>query len=163
MGDGIAAALYFCKEPRTHGADAMANLHELRDALDTFAWRIVKLLLVIVLTLFYLSIGLAICSVNLPGLRLTAMQRLLGFIFVFILSPALALWTVGLIQAVLWHIRLKKLQRADQLAKLQPNSKPYPPAKRGLCDSCSQYADTVYYISSGRRLCNECYRQFQED
>ena len=33
-----------------------------------------------------------------------------------------------------------------------------PPVARGVCQSCQQYAATVYYFPNGERICEDCYQ-----
>ena len=77
-----------------------------------------------------------------------------------VLVPVLAAVIVAMITAVNLLLRRTKRRAAERQAhsiKFRPDGEPYPPASRGMCDSCEQAYEKVYNMPSGKRLCPDCY------
>lgn len=68
-----------------------------------------------------------------------------------------------LLRAYLRQKKIKRLQNEDYLATIGPNGKPYPPSDRGICHSCQEAFEKVYFLPSGQRLCQSCYEKFLTD
>jgi len=69
---------------------------------------------------------------------------------------ALAAW-LG-VRYVHERLRTAAMRRARQEERLDAAGRPLPPAAPGLCDTCQKAADRVYYMPSGKRLCEACFR-----
>jgi len=72
--------------------------------------------------------------------------------------------TVSVIIVLKWQLWRMSQRRAKLLAhmiKFRPDGLPYPPAGRGMCDSCEKAHEKVYHLPSGRRLCTDCYESLE--
>ena len=134
----------------------MFNLDDMRNTSAKWLTRITKFVLFILL--FFIS--LVVCSVFFTILRSIFPHPifiLIRFVAIPVVSLALACFSYSLIFSLLWHAERKRAEREDFQRKHRPDGQPYPPSKRGLCDNCSRYHDTVYSLESGARLCPSCY------
>ncbi|MCP4708591.1 MAG: hypothetical protein GY869_08205 [Planctomycetes bacterium] len=48
----------------------------------------------------------------------------------------------------------------SEQAKYRSDGEMWPPTQRGLCESCERVFEKVYCLSSGERLCPECYEEY---
>ncbi len=62
-----------------------------------------------------------------------------------------AAWTG--VKIVLWRGSQRKAARPYYRSRHAPNGTPYPPSSRGICTRCGQYADCVYHLANGTRVC----------
>jgi hypothetical protein len=53
--------------------------------------------------------------------------------------------------------RMKALREEWQTEHYDADGRPRPPSARGLCDGCARASEKVYFLPSGRRLCEACY------
>lgn len=86
------------------------------------------------------------------------MYLLLGcwIVLAVLVVLAVVIWTVAKI--VLWYQERKRIEQEQaRRAVDQRTGRPYPPASRGFCDRCRRACEKVYYLPSGRRLCQACY------
>lgn len=77
-----------------------------------------------------------------------------------VLVPVLVAVIVAIITAVNWCVRRSRRRATERQAraiKFRTDGEPYPPASRGMCDSCEQAYEKVYNTPSGKRLCPDCY------
>lgn len=88
---------------------------------------------------------------------------LIGLLFALTIIAIITILLISYIRARLWHASVKRTQQADHRAKHHPDGRPYPPTGRGLCDNCQKPAEKVYFLSSGLRLCPDCYRSFDQE
>ena len=72
-------------------------------------------------------------------------------------SIVLAIVLITLTKKSIHNARARRSMAAAEKAKLDPRGQPYPPSGRGLCDQCGKPSEKVFYLSSGRRICSECY------
>jgi hypothetical protein len=88
-----------------------------------------------------------------------SLHLLIGLLIVaaVVLVVILVAWTT--FNVAIWRSRREKADQAERRRRFRPDGQPYPPAGRGLCDSCARGFDKVYYLPSGRRLCPECYER----
>jgi len=73
---------------------------------------------------------------------------------------AVTAWT--LLKVALWQAEVRRAQRQADKERLADDGQPYPPAGRGLCDVCGKAANKVYHLSSGRRMCDDCYQRIDQ-
>lgn len=74
----------------------------------------------------------------------------IAYAVIFYLIVISALTTINWLT---WQYRRRIERRRDHALKFRPDGLPYPPRGRGLCHSCSRAFDVVYYLPSGRQLC----------
>ena len=48
-------------------------------------------------------------------------------------------------------------RRIAERRRLDANGRGYPSKGRGLCDECGRMSETVFFLSTGRRMCKTCY------
>lgn len=63
------------------------------------------------------------------------------------------------VRLLIWRSQKAKAEREDHEAKYRADGTAYPPFSRGLCDSCQRAFEKVYYLPSGKRLCEHCYKE----
>jgi hypothetical protein len=91
------------------------------------------------------------------ALSLNYLIGLLVFFFLIVVPVLLAV--VVSLKWLRWHTARKLADRQARMERVQSDGTPYPPAGRGLCDSCQNGFDKVYYLCSGQRLCPSCYEK----
>jgi hypothetical protein len=97
----------------------------------------------------HLDGGLFISGNFLFGFLLTVLLLFLA------VAGVVAVWTV--IRIYRHRRRVEALRRAWVAERTDAAGRPLPPFARGLCDSCHQAFEKVYYLPSGRRACPACY------
>jgi hypothetical protein len=77
-------------------------------------------------------------------------------VLVILFPVIITVWT--LLKIAFWQAEVRRAQRQAAKERLADDGQPYPPAGRGLCDVCGKATNKVYHLSSGRRMCDDCYR-----
>lgn len=61
------------------------------------------------------------------------------------------------------YAQFKKAQRAYRKDKFRPDGQPYPPSDRGICNTCGQAFEKVYFLEANQRACPQCYQQLEKE
>jgi len=69
---------------------------------------------------------------------------------------AIAVWVT--VKYIIERRRMGNMRQLRQEGRLDSSGQPLPPTAPGLCDTCQKAADKVYYMPSGKRLCEACFR-----
>ncbi len=88
-----------------------------------------------------------------------SVHLIIGAVVVGLLATVLVLAAWVLLRVLTWRAEVRRAQKHAARARLRDNGQPYPPADRGLCDVCARAFEKVYYLPSGQRMCEDCYRQ----
>ena len=91
------------------------------------------------------------------------MYILIALLVVLLIAVILLILLISYIRIRLWQHDVKRATREDYQSKHRPDGSEYPPFGPGLCDSCEQVFDKVYFLESGPRLCGDCYNSMRED
>lgn len=88
---------------------------------------------------------------------------LVGLLFVIFVTLIVAVFSYAYLRSRIWQASVKRAEQKDYEQKHRPDGAAYPPASRGLCDSCQNCFEKVYFLPSGARLCENCYEEFQKN
>ena len=88
---------------------------------------------------------------------------LIALLVLLVVAVILLILLISYIRIRLWQRDVKKAEHEDYQSKHRPDGSEYPPFGRGICDSCEQVSDKVYFLESGPRLCFDCYNSMHED
>jgi hypothetical protein len=93
---------------------------------------------------------------------LQLMLRFLIYMVLFFLALGISVLIYVFIKAVCRGRRAARAEKEDHKEKFRSDGTALPPFGRGFCDNCSGAFDKVYHLSSGTRLCPDCFRGFEE-
>lgn len=71
------------------------------------------------------------------------------------------IWTA--VKMLWWESGRKRANAQRREARFDADGQPLPPVGRGLCDRCSGAFEKVYHLTGGRRLCQRCYEQQNDE
>ena len=91
---------------------------------------------------------------NLAGAIFGGLMKACGWLGLLVLILAVA----TAVQLLRHRQRLRALKAEWRAEHVDAAGRPLPPAAPGLCEACKKAFDKVYYLPSGRRLCEACYR-----
>ncbi len=80
---------------------------------------------------------------------------------VFVVLVGMTILTISLLKMYGWKLRKDKAAAEMHDRKFRPDGQPYPDTGRGMCQSCKQVLEDIYYMPSGDRLCRDCYHQME--
>ena len=87
---------------------------------------------------------------------------LFGAMFVGLVLFLVLVFSTAYIRGWIWDRGVKRAEEEDYRSKHREDGSAYPPTGRGMCDNCQGCFEKVYYLSSGTRLCDECFKDFEE-
>lgn len=87
-------------------------------------------------------------------------SSIIVLLFLVIVAAAVIFLLLGLLKILGKSASRRHAAWRANRAKFDRAGRPYPPAGRGMCDSCSRPFETVYHLPSGNRLCPKCYRTY---
>jgi len=136
----------------------MVNIDDLGRSTKNVLGKILTALIILLLfaVFFILTIKLTIWIFSNGMPFLAVLFYFMGIVF----STVLPFLIVGLARSIHFWDQVKKNHRLHEQNKYRPDGQPYPPTRRGLCDNCGLACEKVYYLSSGARLCPDCYQEF---
>lgn len=88
---------------------------------------------------------------------------------IFLILGALILLvfgSIGLVAAYMalriwyFHHRQRRARQEYRRRTLRADGKRYPPIAGGTCQVCGRVSTTIYYPTSGEKLCAPCYEEF---
>ena len=87
-----------------------------------------------------------------------AYARLLMVVPLVFVAIVAVVWMLTVaIRWQLWSARRRRAARQAVAERFRPDGEPYPPGGRGMCDRCQAAHEKVYFLQTGRRLCEACY------
>ena len=89
-----------------------------------------------------------------------AYSSIIILFFLVLVATAVIFLLLGLLKILGKSAAIRHAAWRANRAKFDRAGRPYPPAGRGMCDSCSRPFETVYHLPSGNRLCPKCYRTY---
>ena len=95
-----------------------------------------------------------------------AISKIELFCHLMIAIPIVLVVLVGLTILTISLLKMYATKRRENQAaaethdhRFRPDGAPYPDTGRGMCQSCKQVSEMIYYMPSGKKLCRECYHQ----
>ena len=90
-----------------------------------------------------------------------AVWLVVGALAILVITVPIALGLWCYLRGLCWRVARDRAAQKDQAAKTRPDGLLYPPAERGICDSCAKPFKKVYYLPSGQRYCPQCYERIE--
>jgi hypothetical protein len=92
------------------------------------------------------------------GKIVTIFMFLVGLLIV---AVGIVLLVIGyaFLRSYLWRKGVKKEQQQAYQKTHCPDGTPLPPTARGICDCCAKCFESVFYLESGRKLCENCFHK----
>ncbi len=85
---------------------------------------------------------------------------ILGALILLVFSSvALVAAYIGL-RVWIFHRRQRRARAEYRRRTLRADGKRYPPVAGGICQACGRVSATIYYPTTGEKLCSPCYEDF---
>ena len=101
-------------------------------------------------------------SPEVPSEDMYLLFLIFGALTALIVAGPAILVAIVVVRHVLWGRARDRAEAEARRAKYRPDGQPYPPSDRALCDVCARVCRKVYYLESGQRVCEDCYRESGE-
>ncbi|MBN1436144.1 MAG: hypothetical protein JW936_03640 [Sedimentisphaerales bacterium] len=89
-----------------------------------------------------------------------AIMWLVGVLFVLGVLSVIVIFLIARIRVWLWQRSVARDEREDYESKHTADGRKLPDFDRGICDNCERLCPKVYYLENGKRLCEKCYKEF---